>query len=220
MKFQILGPLQVEVDSEPVELPGIRQQVIVATLLLNANRVVAMDRLLEAVYGEDQPPTARAQVQISISFNPAPVSLACSQQGHHHVRTWLHYPAGRRRARRTVFRGNSDRCPGGPRLEQLCPGGREVPRRPPDLERASPRRHRQPAGARGEARLDELRVSTIEDRIALELDLGRHHELVGELAELVDSLREQLRRPADARAVSLRSHGRSACRLTATSVGP
>ncbi len=45
------------------------------------------------------------------------------------------------------------------------------------------------------SRLDEERLATIEDRLTLELDLGRHHELVGELAELVDEfpLRERLR---------------------------
>ena len=45
------------------------------------------------------------------------------------------------------------------------------------------------------SRLDEQRITAIEDRIDLELALGRHHELVGELAELVEEypLREQLR---------------------------
>ena len=45
------------------------------------------------------------------------------------------------------------------------------------------------------ARLDELRIGTIEDRVTLELDLGRHHELVSELTEFVEShpLRERLR---------------------------
>ena len=36
-------------------------------LLLSANRVVTVDRLLEAIYGEDLPPTSRAQAQNSIS---------------------------------------------------------------------------------------------------------------------------------------------------------
>ena len=46
------------------------------------------------------------------------------------------------------------------------------------------------------SRLDEQRIATNEDRVNLELELGRHHELVGELTELVEEfpLREQLRR--------------------------
>ena len=44
-------------------------------------------------------------------------------------------------------------------------------------------------------RLDEQRIATNEDRLDLELELGRHHELVGELSELVKEfpLRERLR---------------------------
>ena len=45
------------------------------------------------------------------------------------------------------------------------------------------------------SRLDELRMTTNEERLKLELDVGRHHELVSELTELVDDypLRERLR---------------------------
>ena len=44
------------------------------------------------------------------------------------------------------------------------------------------------------SRLDEQRIAANEDRLELELDLGRHHELVGELTELVAEfpLRERL----------------------------
>src|SRR5262249_29803182 len=52
---------------ERLELRGARQQIVVATLLLSANKLVTMGRLLEAIYGEDLPPTARSQAQISIS---------------------------------------------------------------------------------------------------------------------------------------------------------
>ena len=43
------------------------------------------------------------------------------------------------------------------------------------------------------SRLDEQRISASEDRIELELELGRHHELIGELTELVEEypLRER-----------------------------
>ncbi len=60
MEFRILGPLEVAVGAERLELGGPRQQVVLATLLLNAGSVVTVGRLLEATYGEDLPPTARA----------------------------------------------------------------------------------------------------------------------------------------------------------------
>ncbi len=53
--------------SERLELGGPRQQIVLATLLLSANSVVTVGRLQEAIYGEDLPPTSRAQAQISIS---------------------------------------------------------------------------------------------------------------------------------------------------------
>src|SRR5580658_6701522 len=66
-EFRILGPLEVAIGSHRLELGGTRQQVVLAMLLLSANGPVSVDRLEEAIYGEDLPPTARAQVQISIS---------------------------------------------------------------------------------------------------------------------------------------------------------
>ena len=52
---------------ERLELGGAREQIVLAMLLLSANRVVTVDRLLEAIYGEDLPPTSRSQAQNSIS---------------------------------------------------------------------------------------------------------------------------------------------------------
>src|SRR5580704_9516448 len=67
VEFRILGPLELTADSSRLDLGGARQHIVVAALLLSANRVVTMDRLIEAIYGEDLPTTCRAQAQISIS---------------------------------------------------------------------------------------------------------------------------------------------------------
>src|ERR1700683_1142532 len=67
VEFRILGPLEVRAGPDRLELGGARQQVVLAVLLLNANHVVSVERLLEAVYGEELPPTARSQTQITIS---------------------------------------------------------------------------------------------------------------------------------------------------------
>jgi DNA-binding SARP family transcriptional activator len=136
-EFRILGPLEVGIGTHRLELGGTRQQVVLAMLLLNANGVVSVDRLEEAVYGEDPPPTARAQVQISISALRRLVAA--------------HVPATAitRQAQGYVLQVE--------------------------------------AGWLDSRRFEEL--------VAVELDLGRHHELVGELTELAwrYPLRERLR---------------------------
>ena len=49
MRYRILGPLEVLDDvGRPIPLGG-RRSVLLATLLLEANRVVSSDRLIEAV---------------------------------------------------------------------------------------------------------------------------------------------------------------------------
>jgi DNA-binding SARP family transcriptional activator len=45
--FRILGPIEVHRDGQQVELGGPRQVTLLALLLLNVNRFVTSDRLLE-----------------------------------------------------------------------------------------------------------------------------------------------------------------------------
>ena len=75
VEFRILGPLEIMAGSSRLEVSGTRQQVVLATLLLNANRVVTMDRLLEAIYGEDLPPTARSQARTVLAYRGSGVRL-------------------------------------------------------------------------------------------------------------------------------------------------
>lgn len=67
MDFRILGPLEVSHDGQLVGLGGPRHQTVMAMLLLEANRVQTVDRLVSALWDEEPPPTARSQVQICIS---------------------------------------------------------------------------------------------------------------------------------------------------------
>jgi hypothetical protein len=55
VKFGILGPLEVRRSGHAVPLGGPRQRAVLALLLLEANRVVSMDRLAEDVWGGDPP---------------------------------------------------------------------------------------------------------------------------------------------------------------------
>ncbi|AVT37991.1 AfsR/SARP family transcriptional regulator [Plantactinospora sp. BB1] len=67
MRFRILGPLSVEVAGAPLRIRSARVSTLLATLLLEANRTVPTDRLIEAVWGWHAPPTARSQLTIVVS---------------------------------------------------------------------------------------------------------------------------------------------------------
>ncbi|MFI5470687.1 BTAD domain-containing putative transcriptional regulator [Streptomyces cacaoi] len=57
-RFRLLGPLDVEIDGRVVVLTG-RQRALCAVLLLHANHVVSVDRLIQCLW-DDRPPGAGA----------------------------------------------------------------------------------------------------------------------------------------------------------------
>jgi DNA-binding SARP family transcriptional activator len=63
MEFGLLGPLMVRRGGAEVPVPPGKQRAVLAALLLKANRVVAVDELAEALWGEEPPVSARASVQ-------------------------------------------------------------------------------------------------------------------------------------------------------------
>jgi DNA-binding SARP family transcriptional activator/tetratricopeptide (TPR) repeat protein len=67
MRFRILGPLSVIVDGRSVVITATRDRIVLAMLLLNPGRVLSVDSLIEAVWGDGPPVTARAQLQNCIS---------------------------------------------------------------------------------------------------------------------------------------------------------
>lgn len=195
MEFKILGPIETVAGTERLELGGARQQIALAMLLLNANRVVTMDRLLEAIYGEDLPPTARSQAQISISWlrrlfascSTDPVILT---RDHGYVIKVDSTGLDSLRFEELVASARTGRDAG--QLDQAIACYRDAQRlwRGPALGGIDSQLIRAAA-----SRLDEQRIATNEARLTLELEMGRHHELVGELTELVQEhpLRERLR---------------------------
>lgn len=60
-----LGPLEARWRGDLLNLGGAKQQTVLALLLLDANRVVSTDRLLEGVWGEDAGSAATLQVYVS-----------------------------------------------------------------------------------------------------------------------------------------------------------
>jgi hypothetical protein len=67
LEFRILGPLEVLRPEGPVHLGGPKQRATLAILLLNANRVVSIDRLADDLYAGRAPVTAATQVHRQIS---------------------------------------------------------------------------------------------------------------------------------------------------------
>src|SRR4051794_18560635 len=67
MDFRFLGPLEVRAGAAVLPLGGQKQRGVLAVLLLNANSVVSIDRLVDDVWGAKAPRTANAYVQNCIS---------------------------------------------------------------------------------------------------------------------------------------------------------
>jgi DNA-binding SARP family transcriptional activator len=195
MEFRILGPLEVAAGGGRLELGGTRQQVVLAMLLLSPGRLVTVGRLLEAIYGADPPTTAKSQVQISISrlrrlLADHGADGVISTQGTGYV---LRVGPGQLDAKRfselvvaaraARDAGNRDRAVASYREALRLWRGAALDGMDSQLAQTA---------ASG---LDEQRIAVNSERLELELDLGRHHELVGELAELADQfpLREQIR---------------------------
>src|SRR5215471_7673120 len=61
MEFRILGPLEVVEDGRRLAVGGRKQRAVLALLLLHANEVVATDRFVDELWG-DQPPATVAKV--------------------------------------------------------------------------------------------------------------------------------------------------------------
>ncbi|MGM1065420.1 AfsR/SARP family transcriptional regulator [Saccharothrix sp. Mg75] len=59
MRFHVLGPLQVRDDDRPVRVRGVRQAATLGYLLLHANEMVPVSRLIDALWPTRVPPTGR-----------------------------------------------------------------------------------------------------------------------------------------------------------------
>jgi DNA-binding SARP family transcriptional activator len=188
LEFRILGPLEVSEDGKPLQLSGQKQRALLALLLLEANRVVSNDRLLDALWGDQPPRTAPTSLQNFVSQLRkllGPETLVTKPPGYQ-LRVEPEQ-VDLDRFERLVTEARSE--PAQARAAKL---GQALAlwRGPPlsDLEFE--------AFAQGEiGRLEELRLTVVEDRIEAELEAGRHAEVVGQLEALADEhpLRERLR---------------------------
>ncbi|MFJ6215751.1 BTAD domain-containing putative transcriptional regulator [Streptomyces sp. NPDC092296] len=67
VRFNLLGPLDVQAGDVSLALGGTRQRAVLGALLLAPGRVVPVDTLIEAVWPEGGPSTARTQISICVA---------------------------------------------------------------------------------------------------------------------------------------------------------
>ncbi|WP_166906151.1 BTAD domain-containing putative transcriptional regulator [Mycobacterium sp. DL440] len=65
--FGLLGPLQVTVDGTPAALGTPKQRAVLAVLLINRNRAVSTESLIDAVWDGEPVPAARATIHTHVS---------------------------------------------------------------------------------------------------------------------------------------------------------
>jgi DNA-binding SARP family transcriptional activator len=178
LDIRVLGPLEVEGDRGPIALGGQKQRALLGLLTLNAGRVVSTDKLLDELWGEHPPRTAPTSLQNM-------VSQLRKALGHDRVLT---------RAPGYLLDVSPEETDLG-RFDRLVHDARELGgdaraktlRTALALWRGAPlAEFAYEAFAQGEIRrLEELRLSTLEERIDADLECGHHAELVGELEPLV-----------------------------------
>lgn len=188
MDFRILGSLEAWDGERQLELGGPKRRAVLAFLLLHANEVVAVDRLVDQLWGEKAPRNATAALHTHVSrlrkeLGPEVVTR----------RDWgylLRAEPGAldlERFERLVAEAEnfSARDRAGKLREALA-----LWRGPPLEDLAF-----EPALAGDIARLDALHLTVLENRIDADLEAGDHAGLVGELEMLIAQypLRERLR---------------------------
>jgi YVTN family beta-propeller protein len=191
MEFRILGPVEVWKDGRPVPLGRGKPRAVLALLVLDANRIVSSDRLIDQLWNGQPPATAATALQGHISgLRKAlgPGVIATRRPGY-------------------VLEIEPEQVDLG-RFERLREAARSaLERGDPDasadmLRKALELWHgeafadisSEPSIQAEAARLEDLRVATLEDRIDADLAAGASAELVDELQRLVSihPLRERL----------------------------
>ncbi|MEU5694714.1 BTAD domain-containing putative transcriptional regulator [Actinosynnema sp. NPDC020468] len=180
LEFGVLGPLQVLADGRQLVIGRKGMRGLLAMLVLEANRVVPIDEIVDCLWADDPPATARTIVHGYVSrlrrmleqADPAgSARILTTPPGYQlAVDPWrLDF----HRARQLVSSARGKPAPIRAQLLRESLGlwrGQvlaDVPGEPITTD------------------LEELRLAAVEERIEAELELGRHLELVGELRQLV-----------------------------------
>jgi DNA-binding SARP family transcriptional activator len=178
VEFRILGPVDVLDEGQSVPLPAGKPLTLLRVLLLNRNRVVSAETLVDELWGEEPPETAMKALQGHISQLRKVLG----------AERLITKPPG---YALRLEEGELDLD----QFEQLARQGREH-LAAGDAKAASRELESALSLWRGPAPgLDDRRLAAVEDRIDSDLALGRHAQVVAELETLVTAhpLRERLR---------------------------
>jgi DNA-binding SARP family transcriptional activator len=196
MNFRILGPLEVEGDKGLVRIGGRRGRSVLALLLLRVNQLVSRGQLIEELWGECPPATARHTLEAYVSrlrqalAAGANGSLIESQPGGYRI-CLEEDQLDVFRFERLLKEGRSELDGGAlEAAEEKLAAALALWRGPVLADLAD-----ELSSESESQRLEELRLAAVEARVEVALQLGRDAELVGELQSLVASnpLRERLR---------------------------
>jgi DNA-binding SARP family transcriptional activator/tetratricopeptide (TPR) repeat protein len=191
ISFCLLGPLKVEINGTPAGIKSARQRIVLARLLMTANRVVEIDQFVDAVWPDDPPSSARGQIQICVS------SLRRLFGDPQIIQT---HPGGysisvdAAQLDVVLFDAQVERAREAASKNQLAEASACLDRALGLWYGSVLSDVSAPIAKAYAHRLEERRLLATEDRIDLRLRMGMHRELVDELVELtaVHPLREQL----------------------------
>jgi WD40 repeat protein/DNA-binding SARP family transcriptional activator len=199
MRFQVLGPLEVESDDRAVVLGRPKERLLLALLLTRPNQVAPVEALIRGLWGEQPPLTAARTLQSHVKRLRRVLEPGRA-------------PGGAGQVLVTREPGYLLRVPPGgldaARFEELTAQARRA-LGSGAVDAAASLLHQALGLWRGQAfeeftdsdivvaeadRLGELRLAALEDRLEVDLRLGRHRKLVAELERLVKEqpLRERL----------------------------
>ena len=187
MEFWLLGPLEVRNQERVLELGGPKRRALLALLALRANEVVSTDRLIEELWGEQPPSSAITALHGHVSRLRK--LLNDQDAGKQFLRT---RPPGyvlelspeeldlyrfeRLREEARALQASGNLADAATRLRDAL----ALWRGPPLADLAYERFVRDEV-----PRLEELRLAVVEERIEIDLALGRHGDLTAELEALV-----------------------------------
>lgn len=181
MEFRILGPLEVVDGGQVCAIAGAKERAVLAYLLLHAGRVVSTERLIDDLWGEEPPDAARNSLQVRVAALRRLLGREriVTGSGGYLIRIAAD-ELDLRRFEELTARGGRDE------LDEALALWRGPPL--PDFRDEH-------WAAPAIARLEELRLVALENRLEADLELGRHAQVVGELEALVAEhpLRERMR---------------------------
>jgi isopentenyl diphosphate isomerase/L-lactate dehydrogenase-like FMN-dependent dehydrogenase/DNA-binding SARP family transcriptional activator len=188
LDFRILGPIQVNDNGRALSLGGSKRRAVLAILLLHANEVVTVDRLVDDLWADRPPQNAAAAIQSHVSRlrKLLGADVILTRHGGYTLEvdtTAIDLHRFEQLAAEAELADPVTRA-------ALLRDALELWRGPALADLTL-----EPFASSESARLEEARLATLESRIEADLALGRHREVVGELRQLVatNPLREGLR---------------------------